>query len=367
MNNFATDLAAFSLSTPNALTHFTAALGVAFQNLTNQVEFRIYASGATDANGALAIDNVELFGDFNQGIVTILNDDCVAPSITQQPSAATRCEGQSVTFSVSASGVAPLTYQWLIDGGDIVGATNSAYTIASVTAADAGSYTVVVVNVCGSAASNPAALTVNTPTSASAPIDLIRCTGQSASFSVTASGTGPISYQWTKNGTNITGAAGDTFSIASVSAADTGTYCAVVTGACNSVTNCASLTVNLSTTASAPSNITRCPGQSASFSTTASGTGPFSYQWLKDGVDISGATDPTYTIPSVGATDGGTYCVIVTGTCNSITNCATLTVNEPTSATGPADLTVCPGAQADFSTTASGTGPFSYQWSKDGV
>src|SRR5207249_7963414 len=199
LDGFAADLAAFSLPTANSLDHFTATLGAAFQNLTDPVEFRIYGFDAADANGALEIDNVELFGDFNQGLVTILNDDCVAPSITQQPSAATRCEGGSVTFSVSASGVAPLTYQWLIDGGDIVGATNSSYTIASVTAADAGSYTVVIVNVCGSAASNPAALTVNTPTSASAPIDLIRCTGQSASFSVTASGTGPISYQWTKN------------------------------------------------------------------------------------------------------------------------------------------------------------------------
>src|SRR5204863_4740615 len=131
------------------------------------VEFRIYATGATDANGALAIDNVELFGDFNQGMITILNDDCVAPTITQQPSAATKCEGESVTFSVSASGVAPLTYQWLIDGADIVGATNNSYSIAAVVAADAGSYTVVVSSPCGFAASNPAALTVNTPTTAS--------------------------------------------------------------------------------------------------------------------------------------------------------------------------------------------------------
>src|SRR5439155_18782519 len=367
LDGFAADLATFSLATPDSLAHFTAALGGPFQNLTNAVEFRIYASNAADANGALAIDNVELFGDFNQGTMTILNDDCIAPSITQQPSAATRCEGQSVTFSVSASGVAPLTYQWLLDGGDIVGATNSSLTIAAVTGADVGSYTVAVNNPCGSATSDPAVLTVNTSTTASGPSGLIRCAGQSASFSVTASGTGPFSYQWTKGGTPITGANGDTFSIASVSGADTGTYCVVVTGACNIVTNCASLTVNLSTTASALSNVTRCPGQGASFSTTASGTGPFTYQWLKDGVDISGATDPTYTIPSVAATDGGTYCVIVTGTCNSITNCAALTVNEPTSAIGPADLTVCPGSVASFSTIASGTGLFSYQWSKDGV
>src|SRR5207249_10887925 len=191
LDGFVADLAAFSLPTPDSLAHFTAALGGPFQNLTNAVEFWMYASNAADANGALAIDNVELFGDFNQGIITILNDDCIASSITQQPAAATRCEGQSVTFSVSASGVAPLTYQWLLDGGDIVGATNSSYTIAPVTAADAGSYTVVVSNPCGVEGSSPAPLTVTTLTTATVPIGLIRCAGQSASFSVTASGTGP--------------------------------------------------------------------------------------------------------------------------------------------------------------------------------
>src|SRR5207237_7828480 len=125
--------------------------------------------------------------------------------------------------------------------------------------------------------------------------------------------------------------------------ADMATACVVVTGACNGGSNCGSLTVTWSTTASALSNVTRGSGQSASFSTTASGNGPFSYQWLKDGVDISGATAPTYSIASVSAADAGAYCVVVTGTCNSITNCASLTVNEPTSATGPADLAVCPG------------------------
>src|SRR5439155_566550 len=128
----------------------------------------------------------------------------------------------------------------------------------------------------------------------------------------------------------------------------------------------ASLTVNLSTTASALSNATRCPGQSASFSTTASGAGPFSYQWLKAGVDISGATDPTYSIASVAATDAATYCVVVSGACNSVTNCATLTVNALTSATGPSDATVCLGSDANFSVTASGTGPFDYAWTVNG-
>src|SRR5439155_5675818 len=59
--------------------------------------------------------------------------------------------------------------------------------------------------------------------------------------------------------------------------------------------------------------------------------------------------------------------VIVSGQCGSVTNSATLKVNAGITATGPTDATVCQGRDASFSTLASGTGPFSYQWSLDGT
>src|SRR5207237_4507532 len=58
--------------------------------------------------------------------------------------------------------------------------------------------------------------------------------------------------------------------------------------------------------------------------------------------------------------------VTTTGTCGSASQSATLTVQATTSTTDPADQTVCQGATADFSTTASGTGPFHYAWTVDG-
>src|SRR5439155_3697782 len=58
--------------------------------------------------------------------------------------------------------------------------------------------------------------------------------------------------------------------------------------------------------------------------------------------------------------------VVVTGSCGSLTNSATLTVNQLTSATGLSNATACIGTDANFSTTASGTGPFTYQWTLDG-
>ncbi|OAI46317.1 hypothetical protein AYO44_11490 [Planctomycetaceae bacterium SCGC AG-212-F19] len=87
-----------------------------------------------------------------------------APSIATQPTSTTVTSGQSVTFSVGASGTAPLTYQWQksINGTWTNVGTNAAtYSIASAAAADAGSYRVVVSNTAGSATSNTVTLTVN--------------------------------------------------------------------------------------------------------------------------------------------------------------------------------------------------------------
>src|SRR5204862_378622 len=123
----------------------------------------------------------------------------------------------------------------------------------------------------------------------------------------------------------------------------------VVSGAVNSVTNCANLTVLVPTSASGPNDMVQSPGDSGSFSTSASGTGPFEYQWTKDGVDLTGATNSNYTVGPVSPGDAGTYCVVVSGAVNSVTNCATLTVLVPTSVSGPNDMVQCPGQSASLS------------------
>jgi len=100
-----------------------------------------------------------------------------------------------------------------------------------------------------------------------------------------------------------------------------------VRGLCGpAVTNAATLTIQESITANAPTDLLTYPGQGASFGTSASGGGPLSYQWRKNGLDIPGATEPTLTIPSVTDADAATYSVVVTGPCNTLTNSATLTI-----------------------------------------
>ena len=85
----------------------------------------------------------------------------VAPTITQQPASVSVTAGQAAVFSVSASGTAPLAYQWRRNGVDIVGATATTYTIAAAALADSGAvFQIVVTNSAGSATSNAAALAV---------------------------------------------------------------------------------------------------------------------------------------------------------------------------------------------------------------
>src|SRR5439155_19629632 len=140
-----------------------------------------------------------------------------------------------------------------------------------------------------------------------------------------------------------------------------------VSGLCGSVTNSATLTVQEPTSASGLSNATVCTGTDANFSTTASGTGPFNYAWTLDDAS-TGTNDPGLTVIT-GSLTTGTHTVrlIVTGQCGSATNSAILTVNAITSATDLTDSTLCQGANANFSTAASGTGPFTYAWTLNGT
>ncbi len=96
----------------------------------------------------------------------------LAPVITLQPVSQSKSTGQSVTFSVSATGSNPLTYQWRKNGTNISGATGNSYTIASVQASDAANYSVTVSNSRGTATSNNATLTVTGSTN-TAPVATI--------------------------------------------------------------------------------------------------------------------------------------------------------------------------------------------------
>lgn len=176
------------------------------------------------------------------------NGNPVAPAISTPPLSQSVSVGSAVTFTVVASGTAPLSYQWKKNGVDISGATFSSYVISAVQVADAAGYTVVASNVAGAITSAVATLTViaNTPPAITTqPQNQTVTAGSSVTFTVAASGTAPLSYQWTKDGLTIAGATSASYNIAAVQAGDAGDYAVVVTNVVGSVTSAASaLTVN---------------------------------------------------------------------------------------------------------------------------
>ena len=154
------------------------------------------------------------------------------------------------------------------------------------------------------------------------PQDATVSNGQSASFSVSVTGTPPFSYQWTKNNYNIPGATNSTYTTPPLSLSDNGNqYRCKITNCNGTVTsNAATVTVQQSCT---PVYITQQPqtqnvieGQSATFTVSVGGTPPFNYQWRKNGVAIPGATNPSYTTPPLNLSNDGDYYSCMISNCN---------------------------------------------------
>jgi len=294
------------------------------------------------------------------------------PIITMQPANQIACVGDSVSFTVAATG-SGLTYQWRKGLANIIGATNDTLTINPVSALDfVLNYNVIVTGTCSKDTSINASLTSTTaPVIILQPLSQIACLGDSVSFTVAATGTG-LAYQWRKGLVNIIGATNDTLTINPVTALDAAlNYNVVITGTCllKDTSFDAALTISSAINITAePANQIACVGDSVSFSVMATGAG-LTYQWRKGTVNIIGATSATLTIDPVTLLDAAlNYNVIITGTCSNDTSIyVSLTVNiAPDITAEPSDQIACTGSSVSFSVMASGTG-LTYQWRKGTV
>ncbi|MEO8440638.1 MAG: sulfatase-like hydrolase/transferase [Spartobacteria bacterium] len=171
------------------------------------------------------------------------------PSITKQPADKTVTAGQPAKFSVTATGKAPLAYQWQKNNLDIVGANKSSYTTPPATSTDDGAhFHVIVSNGDGTVTSSDATLTVNSvdpPAITKQPANKTVIVGQTANFTVAATGAPPLTCQWRKNAFNITGATKSSYTTPPATTADNGAlFSVVVSDGGGSVTsNDAKLTV----------------------------------------------------------------------------------------------------------------------------
>ncbi len=306
----------------------------------------------------------------------------------------TICAGSSVTFSstVTNGGTTP-TYQWRKNGTAITGATSSTYATSAISNGDVFRCVITSNLFCATPAidsSNSLTMIVNPtvlPTlSITSSTGTAVCSGSPVTFSTTATnaGTAPT-YQWRKNGTAITGATAATYTTSAINNGDI-FRCVITSNAqCASPaidsSNSITMTVNANlvptSSIAASTGNTICAGSSASFSNTVvnGGTAP-SYQWMKNGTAITGATNNTYSSTTLSNSDIITCNVTSSLPCPTpatvTSNNVTMTVNPiitPTIAIASSlGDTICSGNSVLFSSaiTNGGTSP-SYVWKKNGA
>lgn len=166
--------------------------------------------------------------------------------------------------------------------------------------------------------------------------------GQQVQLLAVADGATPFTYQWRKGGSNISGATVNPLLITIKDVSDAGSYDVILKNQYGSATSAAGI-LNVTTPIVAPS-ITMQPvnaviplGGNTGFSIAVSGTGPFIYQWYKNGVIIPPSTGPSIFINGATVADVGTYTCVVTNAAGSVTsNPAALAVTVPV----PSNITI---------------------------
>jgi M6 family metalloprotease-like protein len=166
---------------------------------------------ATNSNGSLALTGTGAF-------------------VLTQPESTTVASGSSTSLNVTVSAVGAATYQWRKDGSAIGGATDATLTLANPNPTDAGFYDVVVTTPTNATTSMPARLAVVAPlVIARQPLPQAVELGARADFSVEATGSGPVTFQWRRNGSPIVGATANGLSFGSVTMEDAAVYDVLLT------------------------------------------------------------------------------------------------------------------------------------------
>ncbi len=259
----------------------------------------------------------------------------VAPAISTQPSAVAVTTGQAATFSVTATGTTP-QYQWHRNGANVAGATQASYTLPAAALVDNGAqFTVTVSNTSGNVTSQPATLTVTDPAIAPsfvrAPVTLSVIAGETATFDLVAAGTAPLSYQWFRGGVAIVGAVQASYSLVTTLADNDVQITARVSNSAGSVTSAvANLRVSAQfvpvSIATQPLDVTVRAGENATISVLLGGTGPFTWAWFRDGVNLGLGVSGTFVntpsfvfTPAVLADNGALISLQVTDPSGTVT------------------------------------------------
>lgn len=321
-----------------------------------------------------------------------VNDPVV---FTTSPTDQNVAPGDTATFTVvvSPSSTTPISLQWQKDGVDISGATGTSYSITNVQAANAGQYVCLGRNIVNplpapAVSSGTATLTVGsslTNTITASPSNTANPGTSIVLTSNPSGGKAPYAYQWKKDGVDVGGATGQTYTITAAAAYNGSIFTCLATdnNSATALSNAITIHVNVPITiATQPAGQDVVIGQSVAFNVgiNADATTPVTYQWQKDGTDIAGATNATYSIANVANGDAGLYSVNITNICGTVTsNGAMLSVNGaltvvistmPPAVQEGADyyVRVNPGTAVTYTANVSGgVAPYHYQWTRGGT
>ena len=280
--------------------------------------------------------------EFSTPITVSVSETPVAPQITTDLSAVRTVRGGDATLAVAVRGTEPLSYQWQVNGNVVLGQNAAVLNLQGVQADSTVS--VAVSNGAGSASSRSVAVTVaNTPlpppplTIVRGPVATTVTVGDTATLAVqTSGGAETVNYAWERNGVLLPNNNTPILTLQNIGTADAGRYrvTAFMQSSGTPVFAEAGLTVNPAGSTSTPLAITvqpvglsAQPGQTALFAVAASGSGTLGYQWYREGVAITGATQPVLTLSAVATADAGNHSVSVSnGQGNVSSNAAGLVV-----------------------------------------
>ena len=273
---------------------------------------------STNSTGNYSVVVTDSSGSVTSSVATLTV--IISPTITREPVSSTNYASSTATFDVGANG-SSLGYQWFKNSSPIPGAILPTLTLPNVQDMDVAAYTVVITNLMGSVTSSPPAyLTVDdTPFLAVQPVSQMVGVGSNVTFNVVAYGGQPFVFQWYFNDSPldlpITGTNAVKLALNNVQPNQSGNYSVQLFTGYGSVTSSNAV---LSVIAFPPS-ITSQPigqsvlqGKSASFTVSATGSAPLRYQWQFNRTNILGATNTSYAIPAIAASNTGNYSVTVT-------------------------------------------------------
>jgi len=244
--------------TPAGQASFVAAIGQFIRNVPNNLGggFFYWGTEYQAANGVSEAGyNTASFFDQNGNLLLVANTvgGMGTPFILSQPTNVTTLAGGNAAFNATVIGAGPLIFQWqqngtsLLNGASISGVNTTNLTLTGVTSNSTTNYTLVITNIYGSVTSSVAMLTVLVPSTITTPPtnQTVECAGN-AMFVIAASGTPPLYYQWSLDGTPVSGATNSFFLLTNVSM-PSHTVFVTVSNLYASATNSAVLTVQNTT------------------------------------------------------------------------------------------------------------------------